>query len=136
MPARQSSLAAGGAARQRLRQRALAMAAGGMDDDARGLVDDDEVLVLVGDGEGRDGRVGGRRLARLRRVVDGHLLAAGDAVVLLDGLAVDQHAPGDDEPLRARARAERVGEQDVEPLAGGLSRDVPLDRHVRSPPGG
>ena len=46
-------LAAGGAARERLGERALAVPARRVDDDARRLVDDDQVLVLPGDREAR-----------------------------------------------------------------------------------
>jgi hypothetical protein len=121
---------------QRLGQRALAVPARRMHDDAGRLVDDDEVLVLVGDREVGHRRIGVGRDARLRRVVDRHLLAGADAVVLAHGGAVDEHAPGDDQPLRPRARAERLREQDVEPLAGRLRPDLALVRHVPPPPGG
>ena len=111
-------LAAAGATGERLRQRAVAVAARGMHDDARRLVDDDQMLVLERDGERRHRRVRIRRDARLRRLVDGDPLATGDAVVLAHDRAVDEHAAGDDLPLRPRARAERLREQHVEPLAG------------------
>jgi len=127
--------AAGGAVGECLRERSLAVPAGRMHHDARRLVDDDEVLVLVADAEVGDGRVGVRRLGGRRPLVDRDPLAACDAVVLAHGGAVHQHAALHDHPLRPRPRAEHLGQQDVQPLAGGLSFDEPLDRHVRSPPG-
>ena len=56
-PGARGVLAASDAARERLRERALPVPAGGVHDDARRLVDDDEVLVLVRDVERRGGDV-------------------------------------------------------------------------------
>jgi hypothetical protein len=52
-----------GALREQLGERVLAVALGGVDDDSGGLVDDEQVLVLVGDREGLrglGGSAGGR----------------------------------------------------------------------------
>ena len=111
-------LAPGGAAvLERLGERARAVPARRVHDDARRLVDDEEVLVLPDDVEARLGRL----LLRHRRRVE-HLegLAAVQRVALHLGLAVDEHAAGVDRPLRRGARAEVRAEEDVEPLARGL----------------
>ncbi len=127
-------LAAAGAPGQRLRERALAMPARRVHDDARGLVDDDQMLVLQSDGELRHRSVRAQLLDVLGSVVDRDMLAAGDAVVLAHGRTVDEHPTGDDHALCARARAQPLREQHVEPLAGGLRRELELAHHARSPP--
>ena len=78
-------VAAGGAVREQLRERVLAMALGGMHDDAGRLVDDEQVLVLVGDAKGLAGGAaapGSRRRRScsraMSRVVD-HEEQDGDA---------------------------------------------------------
>ena len=72
----------------------------------------------------------------LGRLVDGDALAARDAVVLAHGRAVDQHPPGDDQPLRARARSERSASRTSRRSPAGLRRQLELARHARSPPAG
>ena len=90
-------------------------------DHARGLVDDEQVLVLPGDGEARLGRLGGR-LGDL--LLDLEHLAAAQCVALDALLAVDAHAAGVDRALRRGARADVRGEEDVEPLARRLGGDL------------
>src|SRR4051794_31233313 len=115
--------AAGHAALQRLYERALGVALARMYDDARGLVDDDQVLVLVGDRERR----GRDRLARrLGRGLDVDPLAAVEHVALGLGHAIDAHQAGVDPALRLRPRAGVRGQEDVQPLARGLGRNVHL----------
>ena len=111
-------VAAGDLARERLHERARAVAARRVDDDARRLVHDEQVLVLVGDAErrGRDRRGGRRRLRRPHR----DPLAAGEHVALGARRAVDGHVAAVDQPLRRGARAGVRGEEDVQPLAGRL----------------
>jgi hypothetical protein len=99
------------------------VAAGGVHDDARGLVDHQQVLVAVGHLVRRVRNLGRRRL---RRLLDGHDLARAQAVALRRGPAVDEHRAGLDEPLRARPRAQRPGEERVEPRALVLRRRAQL----------
>ena len=115
-------VAPGGDAGERLRQRPRRVPARGMDDDARGLVDDEQVVVLVADRErGRRGIGLGRRG---RRDLDRHRLARAHPVALGDQRAVDAHRAVLDQPLGLRPRAERAGEERVEALAGVLSARV------------
>ena len=115
---------------QRLRQRARAVPARRVDDDARRLVDDEQVLVLVGDRERRVGAVGAgrRRLAARRprparrRRARGAWRAAAPSTVTW---------PPSISRCARRARAGVRGEEDVEPLAGRLGRDRQLTRHRR-----
>jgi hypothetical protein len=97
-----------------------------MDDHARGLVDDEEVLVGVRDLElGRRGQ----RLRRFRRRrLDLDLLATRELVALSQGLPVDENRAGGEQPLRSGPRADlgQRGEVAVEPLSSGLRRDEAL----------
>ena len=106
----------------------------GMDDDARRLVDHEQVLVLVGDPEPRRRDVGARRRLRLGSHVD--RLAAGEHVALGLGRAVDAHEPGVDQPLRlARAcrRASARKTSSRSPAASGTApRSLRLARARRS----
>ena len=101
-----------------------------MHDDARGLVDDDQVLVLEGDLEPRDRRVDGRRVRRAILLEHLDPLAAAHARPLARRRAVDEHETGGEQARGLRARAERPGEERVEALALGLRRDVELHRHL------
>ena len=87
---------------------AVEVAEGGVDDHAGGLVDHDEVVVLIDD---VDGDVLGEERERTRRVrqQDADDVVGVDAVVLLLGLAVDDDAAGARGLLHAVAR--RVGQQ-------------------------
>ena len=122
-------LAARGAPLQRLHERALAVPARRVHDDARRLVHDDQVLVLPGDPELRGGH---GRLGPGRRVGHRHGLPAAEHVALGAAHPVDGDAPGLDHPLRRRARPGVGGEEDVEPLARRLGRDGQLSRHPRA----
>ncbi len=99
---------------QPVHERAAAMAAGGMDDDPRGLVDDEEVLVLPGDRQLH--LLGCERLRRGGKL-DHDLLAALEPVALRPRAAVDEDGAVRDEPLGERARADLAarGESAVEP---------------------
>ena len=110
---------AGDAARERLHERALARALARVDDDARRLVDHEQVLVLVGDREAR--RLDRRGSARARGASTLTISPPESTWRLGFGHAVDAHQPGVDQPLRLRARAGARGEEDVEPLARGLA---------------
>jgi hypothetical protein len=102
-----------------------------MHDDACRLVDDEEVVVLVGDAD--VGRLfDGRRLSLGEFERD--LLAGLDAVALRAALPVDRDRFRRQEPLGIRARAELVerGEEPVEPRAGGVSGDA--DANDRTAP--
>ena len=86
---------------ERIRERAGGVAGARVDDEARGLVDHEQVLVLVRDAERRcllDGRFGDDlALGHLER----DLLALLDAIALRATLAVDRdRAPLAQEPLR------------------------------------
>jgi hypothetical protein len=99
-----------------------------MDDDARRLVDDEEVLVRVDDGELR------RRNRGLGGSSDGQLeldlLPARQLVALASGLPVEEDEARPEEPLGRRARADlrQRCEVAVEPLSRGLERDDALQR--------
>ena len=123
---------------QRVHERPGVVAGGGMDDHPGGLVDDDDVLILVDDRE-RDvfgGRVdlGDRDLDDLDRV------AGGDDVGRLLRIAVDDEVAVLDQPLDQRARILREDGRDelVEADGGvGVQGDilkplVELTRHRRS----
>jgi hypothetical protein len=88
-----------------------------MHDESRGLVDDEEVLVLVRDPEVHlladdVGRRGSRRFEL-------HLLSPREPVALRLRCAVDAHVACGEEALGCRARADlrQPGEEAVEPLA-------------------
>ena len=111
---------------QRVDQRSGRMAGAGMDDDARGLVDDEQVLVLVGDPQierfpNERGAHGRLQLDLLARLEPGRLRAHG---------AVDQHRTGLEQALGRRPRADLVqpGEKAVEPEPGRLRRDTDRDQ--------
>ena len=85
---------------ERLRERAARVPGRRVHDDAGGLVDDEEMLVLVRDrelGQG-DRRLRGGRSRRLDR----DLLAAHELVALRPGLAVHEHGAGLEQPLGSR----------------------------------
>jgi hypothetical protein len=98
-----------------------------VDHEAGGLVDDEQVLVLVCDAErrrvldsGLDNHLGLRHLER-------DLLALLNAVALRSALAVDRDRSAcGEQPLRVGARAELLErcEEAVEPLARGVSGDA------------
>jgi hypothetical protein len=97
-------------------------------DDPGRLVDDEQVLVLVGDPE--------RQLlgleARLRLGgLEGDLLATLESMTLGPRLAVDEYRVLGQKPLRRGARADLAqrGEEPVEPLPRGFRRN-PCDRQV------
>ncbi len=94
-------LPAGAAADQGLRERAGAMTAGGMHHHARRLVDDHQVLVLVGH---RERNVDlGLRLGQRRVLAHLHPLPGGNGVALGPLLPVDLDAPGLDQVLGSGA---------------------------------
>ena len=113
---------------QRVDQRAVGMAGGGMDDEAGRLVDDDQMLVLVDDVErdvlALDRRIPRPAAPRIRsaRLREPHRRVARDR-------AVDQDPPGLDQRLEPRPRQRdppirrRQPEETVEPLArpGGVN---------------
>ncbi len=88
---------------QRIDQRAGLMAGGRMHHEPLGLVDDDDVVVLVDDIE-RDilaGRLGGDRF----RHVDCDRIAGGDMISgVADGGAFDRDLAGEDQRFQPRAR--------------------------------
>ena len=92
------------------------MARARVDDEARGLVDDEQVLVLPHDG--RRGRRRGLRGRLGRTQLD--LLPALEPVALRTRDAVDERARLDG-ALGGRARADVVGEEAVEPRPGRLA---------------
>jgi hypothetical protein len=120
--------------RERVGERPARVAARRMDDDARGLVDDEQVLVRVGDGElgRRNGRLGGSRSRRLNL----DLLPSRELVALADRSAVDEDGTGREEPLGGRPRSDvrQRRKVPIEPLARCLRRDeVPLQRLDAAP---
>jgi hypothetical protein len=115
--------ALGAVLEQAVRKRPLEVSRARMDDDAGRLVDDEQVLVLVCDPEvdpcGPDGRAALRRLVR-------DLLALLQAVALRPRGPVDGDAARVEDAFRVRTGAEllEVGEEAVQPRAGGLSADA------------
>jgi hypothetical protein len=100
-----------------------------MDDDPRGLVHDEEVLVGVGDRElgRRRSRLGGDLCGR----VDLDLLPTREPVALAQRSPVDEHGARSEQPLGRGPGGDfrQRGEVAVEPLARSLRRDdVPLQR--------
>ena len=76
---------------QRVHQRAAGVAGGGMHDHARRLVHDDEVGILIDDGERQ--RLGGRRRVHRFENLDGDLLSGFHRLIGL-GLAARRPGPG------------------------------------------
>jgi hypothetical protein len=122
---------------ERIDERALPVAGRGVDHEAGGLVDDQQVLVLVDDRHG-DGRVGLQMVRDLgRRNLEGHAGAAADLRVRPEAPAgvVDQ-APIRDQLLDVRARQARpVRDEPVDPsddlaLRHGEPAGPRLDRRL------
>ena len=108
---------------------------GGVHDEAGRLVDDEQVLVLVGDGEGERRRHRrGRRRGVLLVVLHDHALARGQPVALGHGRAVDRHPAVVDEARRARPRSQRRGQEGVEPRAGVVRSRAELHRRAPGRP--
>jgi hypothetical protein len=106
-----------------LRERASGVSGGGMDHHAGGLVDDQEVLVRIRDGE--LGRRGGRlRRSRYRRL-DLDLLSARELVALAAGPPLYEYRTRVEQALGRGAGSDlrQPSEVSVEPLAGGVRRD-------------
>jgi hypothetical protein len=111
---------------QTVNERALSASGPGMDDDACGLVDDEQVLVLVRDAE-IDAR-GPDPLSPLGRL-ELDLLAFLEAIALWPRRAVDGDAAGLEQALGVRAGSEllEAAEEPVEPRARGVSADANAD---------
>ena len=117
-----------------LGERAACVTGRRMHDDAGGLVDDEEMLVLVRDHE--LGEIARRLRDGRRRRLDRDLLTADELVALGAGLTVHQHGARGEEPLGCGARSDvgQAGEMAVEPLSRGLRRDdEPFQRLGLSP---
>ncbi len=109
-------VAAGGVVReQAVHERPALVPRARVDDDAGGLVDDEQVLVLPDDVEVH--LLGGER-AGLGRKLDDDLLPALEPVALRPGLTVDEDGAVGDQALGERAGADLgpAGEGPVEPL--------------------
>jgi hypothetical protein len=100
-------------------------------DDAGRLVDDQQMLVLIGDRERRGGHLG---LRLRRRLAHDHALPDRHGVPLRHRRAVDEDEAGVDQPLRRRARPGHGSEEDVEPRARLLRFDDEL--HAAAAPRG
>ncbi len=111
---------------QRVDERAVGIAGRGVDDEPRGLVHDDEIVVLEEDGE-RD-LLAEQPGGALRLDPDKHLVPGGDGVARLHGPAADGRGARLDElldrgPRKILARGrERRRQPPVEPLARGRGR--------------
>ena len=122
--ARALLVTARGAAREPLNESPVRVTRAGMDDDAGRLVHDEQVLVLVGDGEldvlGLDHARG------LRGHFDLDLLPTLEPVALRPRPPVDAHVSLLHEPLCGRSRAHlgQLGEEPVEPRSRGLLGDA------------
>jgi hypothetical protein len=114
-------------------QRAPGMAGPGVDDHPGGLVEDEDVVVLVDDGE-RD-RLGLELGGRRRRDLDVHALATAQAVRGPAGRAVHPHAPGGDQRLQAGAGelGHGLGQPAIQAGAGGGGGHTePPGRHLEA----
>ena len=102
---------------QRAGERPAAQTGAGMDDDAGGLVDDEQVLVLPGDGAGRRARLPPPARARLPAARSA--TSSPPASRWLFGRATPSTSTlaAGDEPLRGRARADGrlLGEEAIQP---------------------
>jgi hypothetical protein len=87
-----------------------------MHDEARGLVEDEEIAVLVQDGEREILRLGDRRLRRRDGDLEG--LASPEPERRTTGPAIDEDAPGLEESLDPRAAelGQPRGDGPVEPV--------------------
>ena len=108
---------------QRVDQRPVRMPGGGMDDEAAGLVDHDHVVILENHVQ-RDLLRHERHVLR-RRERDDKSVARGALVVLFDRRAVQQDAPGVQQPLRGAAGQllYMAREESVDPVAALLCKD-------------
>jgi hypothetical protein len=99
-----------------------------MDDDARRLVDDEQVLVLPGDPKVDLFPL--ERLWLLGRQLDLELLPTLEPVALCANAAVDAYRAGLDQALRYRARSDLrlLGEEPVETVARRLVRNAKPER--------
>jgi hypothetical protein len=119
--------------REPMDERAARVPGRGVDDDARRLVDNEQVLVLV-----RDSKRDVLRLDDTRtpvRELELHLLPALEAMALRPPRAVDERAALADEPLGRRARADFLErrEESIEPLPGRLLGDRDPESARRQP---
>ena len=102
-----------------------------VDDDPGRLVDDEQVLVLVGDSQ--VDRLGLEPERRLGRGVDLELLPTFETVALRPRRPVEADDACGDQPLGFAARSDlgQRGEEAVEPLARGRVGDAQPDAQVR-----
>ncbi len=117
--------------KQRVGERAVAVAGPGVDDDAGRLVDDDDCVVLVHDPESdrlRCIRVANRR----ERRAEDDPLAAPDLALHVGARRIDGDAPRAHPRLEPAAGMfrEQARERAVEPQAGQLGGNGPLDRRA------
>jgi hypothetical protein len=108
---------------QSVSKRAAGVPRRGMDDDARGLVHDEEVLVCERHRELGQGDVGS--LSSLLRRLDRDLLPTRKLVALASRPAVHEDGAGLEQPLGRSPRAHlgQAGEVAIETLPGGLGRN-------------
>ena len=101
-------------------------------DQPSGLVDDEEVLVLVGDPEVH--RLGLERAFRQAGRLEGDLLSARQPVALRASRAVHQDRAAAEQPFGDGPRADlgKPGEEAVEPLARRRVRDAQAGRRSRA----
>ncbi len=129
MPARGSAASGGGVVQQRVLQRAGAIARSRMHDESRGLVDDEQRVILVHDRE-RD-RFGRRHVVdRVRNDGDDDALAAADLLRRERNLSVDHHLAGVDPRPQAAARipGQRLRQRRVEARADRIVGKRQRDR--------
>src|ERR1035437_7170563 len=112
-------VASGSTAGQRLRQRPGPVPAGRMDDHPGRFVDDQQVLVLIGHRERHIDRFG---FWRLDAAIDLDPLPRADRMALGPRATVDADPAGIDQRLGAGSRAQRSGQEAIEPDALRLIR--------------
>ena len=116
-------------------ERAARVARSGVHDDPGRLVDDEQVLVLVGNAERHVLRFDRRRRGLGRLELD--LLPALEAMALGTQLSVDSHDTSGQEALSGRARADlgKLGQEAVEPCAGRRVRNADRECQERTAAG-
>ena len=125
-------LPASGETEQSVHERPRRVPRRGVHDQPGGLVDDEQVLVLVGDPQVH--RLRDERRPTRRGRLEGDLLPTRQPVALRPQNAVDEHRPLSHEPLGRgpRAHGREPGDEAVEPLARRRVRNAQAERRSRA----
>jgi hypothetical protein len=116
-----------------IEHRAARVSWGGVDDHACGLVNRDDMLIFVENGQGEGLRFEGLFLDIVGKF-DGDEIVGAEAQPRPRHLAVELHRPGSNELLQARARQRRLAqackEPTVEPSPRFVLRDLKDPTHT------